>query len=728
MEKDKITPINARDEADIFNDLQILCGSTGYIHAIAYFCWRDNLIPFSGSNITEDDLQHQYSQDQLLRTEISTLIGLMAKGDVNPNMPSPQTLQNYIDRSEALLHEMHMSLQKPWMAAFREMARSSPKTKLIDPFSTAEGLREPIFYGGESAYNFQYEELARRKYQNDDDWLRLNKGFTIDQACTVANALGKLQLEKIKRLHKTMRSLHPDQWSFLPSFSFTLEELVTPTGLSLEIITLVISAFCFTEDSKNASFSGLSEFNEANSTPIITLDENSYFLFQHYSLLEALYETPFFWMIGDKNYRSKASKNRGLFTEKFLTERLERVFGPPHVFANVDIYKGKDRFAEADVLVFYGDRAIVVQAKSKRLTIEARKGNDLQLKDDFKKAIHDAYNQSQLCCTALLGEGYKFVLSSGEEIKAPGKLTKIFPLCVVSDHYPALAAQARQFLEIKKTETIQSPIITDVFFIDVLTEILNSPLHIFNYFALRAQFGEKLLVSQELTTLGYHLKHNLWLEEKYDMVNLGDDFTSSLDIAMSARRLGVPGLRTPNGILTRFNGSPIGELLSEIEARATPELVGLGMLFLQLGADTASHINTGLKKMVQAAAADGQHHDFSVPAEHGKSGFTIHVSSLPETTARERLFSHCGLRKYDTKSDTWYGLRLSPGSGKILDALAIEGKWKADSNMEKALAAWPRKPLMPISAFSGIKKRKLGRNDPCSCGSGKKYKNCCLHS
>lgn len=25
-----------------------------------------------------------------------------------------------------------------------------------------------------------------------------------------------------------------------------------------------------------------------------------------------------------------------------------------------------------------------------------------------------------------------------------------------------------------------------------------------------------------------------------------------------------------------------------------------------------------------------------------------------------------------------------------------------------------------------IKKEKLGRNDPCLCGSGKKYKKCCL--
>ena len=24
--------------------------------------------------------------------------------------------------------------------------------------------------------------------------------------------------------------------------------------------------------------------------------------------------------------------------------------------------------------------------------------------------------------------------------------------------------------------------------------------------------------------------------------------------------------------------------------------------------------------------------------------------------------------------------------------------------------------------------KKIGRNDPCPCGSGKKYKNCCLNS
>jgi hypothetical protein len=727
MSTKNIGPKEARNESEIFDDLQKLCRSPGYIHAIAYFCWRDNVIRFSGDQVTEGDVQHQYSHEKLIRSEISTLIGLLAKGNIDIGIPDPGTLQSYLDQSEALLHEMHMSLQKPWMAALKAMARNPSKADQIDPFSTAEGLREPIFYGGESAYSFQYEELALRKYADDGDWLGLNFGFTIDDACIVARKIGELQMQKLFRLRETMLKRHPDQWTFFSGFVFNAHELEGPTGLPFEKLERILMAFTVDAKKANASFSSLSAFNETNAAPIIKAVDGSYILLQHYSLLEALYEAPFFWMAGDKSYASTASKNRGAFAEQFLSDRLTRVFGSQNVFQNVDIYKGKDRITEADVLIVYGDRSIVLQAKSKRLTIEARKGNDLQLKDDFKKAIHDAYDQALLCSEALLDQDYRFISPSGEEIKFSKRPTKIFPICSVSDHFPALSAQARQFLKLKSTNNIYNPLITDVFLLDVLTEILDTPLQFLNYLALRAKFDERILVNQELTTLGYHLKQNLWLEDQFDMVNLGDDFTSSLDIAMYTRRLGVPGERTPKGILTRFNGTPLGRLISEFEARAIPELVGLGMLFLQLGSDTAKHINRGIDRLVRSAANDGQQHDMSVPSNADKSGFTIHVSSLPEEVARERLSIHCRIRKYDTKSDVWYGLLLAPGTGDIRGALAIEEKWKADPNLDNALDAWPKKPMVPIKTLSqGALRRKVGRNEPCPCGSGKKYKRCCL--
>jgi len=726
--KKDITPNDARDEAEIFKELQKLCCSAGYIHAIAYFCWRDNFTRFSGDQVTEGNVEHQYSHEKLLRSEISTLIGLMAKGDIDTGIPEPRTLQNYLDETEILLHEMHMSLQKPWMAAFEAMTRNPSRASGIDPFSTAAGLREPFFYGGESAYNFQYEDLALKKYRADDDWIRSRFGFTIEEACIVVRKLGDLQMQKLLGVSKAMLKLHPDQWTFLPGFVFAANELEGPTRLPLEKIERILAAFTIDPKKANASFTSLSAFNETNAAPIIkAMDASSYILLQHYSLLEALYDAPFFWMAGDRTYAATASKNRGAFAEQFLADRLNQVFGTKHVFQNIDVYKGKDRVCEADVLVVYGDRAIVVQAQSKRLTIEARKGNDLQLRNDFKKAIHDAYDQALLCSEALLDEKFRFVSPSGEVVSFPKRPTKIFPVCAVSDHFPALAAQARQFLKTRATKFVQPPIITDVFFLDVLTEILETPLQFLNYLALRAKFDKQLLVSQELTTLGYHLKHNLWLEEKYDIVNLGDDFTSSLDIAMSVRRRAVPGERTPKGILTRFDGTPIGRLISEFEASATPELVGLGMLFLQLGSDTAKHINRGIDRLVCSAADDGQQHDISVPSDVDKSGFTIHVNSLPEEIARERLSTHCRIKKYDTKSDVWYGLLLAPGTGNLRGALAVEGKWKADADLEKALDAWPKKPMVPIEMLSrSTLRRKIGRNEPCPCGSGKKYKRCCL--
>lgn len=729
MNNSDISPIEARDEDEIFKELQALCNSPGFIHAIAYFCWRDNLIKYSSDKVTESDVKHQYSHEKLLRTEISTLVGLMVRGEIDCYIPKPKVLQSYIDKSEELLHEMHMSLQKPWMEAFQRMIKEPSNSKTCEnPFSSAGGLREPIFYAAESAYNFQYEELAAKKYALDDDWLISNKGFSSSDARAVVHALSELHIGKIIDLNNEMIKKHQDEWTFLPGFVFDINELIDKTELNTEIIENVISAFTFNRKNKNSSFSTLSSFNETNAAPIIQIDDDTYVLLQIYSLLEAIYEAPFFWMLKDKSYASTASENRGQFAEQFIADRLRTVFGRDHVFQNVDIYKGKQRFAEADVLVIFGDRAIVVQAKSKRLTIEARKGNDLQLRDDFKKAIEDAYEQALQCAEALQRNDCRFVLPSGEELKFEARPSNIFPVCIVSDHFPALAAQAQQFLKIKSGKGVQPPIVADIFFTDVLAEILGNPLQFLNYMALRAKADDQLLVNQEITILGYHLKHNLWLEEKYNIVNLGDDFTSSLDIAISARRAGVPGEHVPKGILTRFKGTPIGALISEFEARPVPELVSLGLMFLQLSSDAAKHINNGINQLVQQSAKDGKLHDLSIPHELENSGVTIHVSPFAEDKAKDRLSTHCKIRKHDTKSDAWYGLLLAPGTGALKGALLIEEEWKPDVKLDEVLKNWPTKPMVPLNSLSRRPvRKKISRNERCPCGSGLKYKKCCLN-
>lgn len=658
-----VTPFDEmRPEADVFSDLQSLCTSPGYIHAIAYFCWRDNLIRYSGEQIAAKDLVHQHSNDRLLRTEISTLIGLMVKEAFDLCLPEPPQFQKYIERTESLLHELHGTLTRPWMEGWDLEAG---KTPTVDPFANAAGLREPIFYGGEAAYNFQYEDLARDKYHADNNWLEANKGFRIEDAKDICAALSRLQTDRQTETGDRLKTIPPNLWTMLPGFLFTRQEIVEASGVSTLVVERFLEAFTCPTGEKNSGFTGLNEFNVTNSAPILRTDHETYCLLQHYSLLEAVYESPFYWMIADKTYKPIAETNRGKFTENFVATRLEAVFSPTRVFRNVNIYKGKDRFTEADALVFFGDRILVVQAKSKRLTLEARKGNDFQLKDDFKKAIQAACDQALDCAAALISDAFTFITDAGRELHAPNAIRAIFPICIVSDHYPALAFQSRHLLKATVTDIFQPPLVTDIFALDSFAEMLDTPLQFINYLALRARFGSQLMASNEIAILGFHLKTNLWLDPKYTLVNIGDDIASEIDIAMMARRHGWLGEKTPAGVLTRFDKLTIGRLIKDIEAAGSTELTGLGLLLLQLSTSTGKQLSKFIDRIIRDVRVNGQWRDVSVPIEESSSGITIHCNNEPDEIAYRKLLAHCMMRKHSCRANSWFGMLLDPHNGTI---------------------------------------------------------------
>jgi hypothetical protein len=422
-------------------------------------------------------------------------------------------------------------------------------------------------------------------------------------------------------------------------------------------------------------------------------------------------------MGADKAYCDTALKHRGDFTEAFATERLKHVFGAGRVFQNVEIFKQKGQaLGEIDVLVLFGNRAIVLQAKSKKLTLPARKGNDLQVQADFKAAVQDAVDQA-IACAELLGDrSVTLRRRDGATVRLTEPLRTVFPVTIVVDHYSALAFQARQFLTAKTSDPIAAPLVTDIFALDAMTEMLSSPLRLLSYLSARARFGDKLMMSHEHTVLSYHLKRNLWVKEDIGGVLLQDDLSMELDIAMAARRDGVAGARTPDGILTRFRGTHFSRIVDAIEDEPAPVAIDLGLMLLELSEDTVRDLNRYITQILASTAADGQLHDVTIAA--GSSGLTIHCSRLPREEAEFRLRSHCTMRKYLAKARSWFGLALSL-DGSIGFIAELLGLWKFDPALEAACAA------SSMRAINGGSKR-AGRNDPCPCGSGKKYKRCCL--
>jgi hypothetical protein len=714
-----------RTEQEVFFELAKICCQPGYVHALAYICFKDNVIVYSGE-IKEHDLSKMYSTSRLIRSEINTLLGLMIKENIDWTLPEPSTLKEYIRRSRELLEELHISLSSEFFLELKDGVINSNS----NPFERGEVWREPIFYSGEAAYSFQYLDLAKKKYSDDNDWLKKNKGFTIEQATQVTKAIDFVLSDTVDFTRYKTQTEYSDEWPILPIFTFSIEEIVKKTKLASEIVTKVLGAFSLPQASCNEDFNGLNDFNLASAKPLLERPNGEFLLLSYYTLVEAIYEAPYYWMIADSAYRAIHSKNRGDFTENFVAERLSLVFGNECVHMNVNIFKNKASLvSDIDVLVIWGDRAIIVQTKSKRLTIEAKNGRAQAIRRDFKAAVQAAYDQGIACANSLLERNCRLVTSNGSNLKLPQHISEIYLLCVISDNYQALTTQARQFLQLKSIDRVQAPLVMDVFALDAITEMLQSPLQLLSYVNRRANYAEKLMASQELTYLGYHLKRNLWVQHDLTHMYICDEFSEELDIAMGVRRANLEGADTPDGILTRYKNTSIGRIVKEIEARPEPATIALGFLLLEMDEKTIVEMSRAIDTLASWTRADGKRHDCTFANKDGP-GITFHCTDEPIKLAGPVLEFYCLKRKYKEKASQWFGLCISSDLPTVRFGVSLTTPWRPDRQMDQITKSMKNSiPIdRPLQLLMNSRKRmtKVGRNEPCLCGSGKKYKKCCL--
>jgi SEC-C motif len=683
-----------RTEKEIFDELASLCTSSGYIHALAFIAFKDNFVGIK-DELSPQDLAKMYSWDRLIRNESSTLLGLMARGPISYQLPDSATLKRYVDDSYRLLNELHNAMERAWG---------------IDDF------REPIFYSGESAYSFQLRELAVAKYVKDDAWLRANKGFSIEEARTVVHALTIAHNLQMTVTANLMEDQETEELTLLDGFLIDANQVAQMAGYPLEKVNTVLSAFTRADGERNEKFRSVHDFNVMSSTPLLRCDGDLYALFSHQSLEHSLYDSPYYWMASDRDYRDTAMENRGLFAELLLKDRMAHVFGELRVWQGVKVRNnaGND-VTDIDVLVLFGNRAIVAQAKSKKLTLHARRGSHDALITDFKSAVQQAYDQCTRAANALISPGFSFHAQDGRRLEIP-VLEEIFPICVLSEPYPALAFQVRWFLNIETHDIIKLPIVTDVFAIDDMTEMLDSPLWFLSYIHRRSEYFDRLLVPDELTALSLHLKRNLWISDQFAFAHAVDEISCELDAAMTVRRERIPGKRTPDGILTRFAGSTIEKILKQIEARPEGAALSFAFIVLMLSGEGMQALSDGIDGIINRARRDGKRHDFKMGAGSGpNTGITVHCSEEPRESAFNALRSHCEKRKYRHKAASWFGICVDRQT-QVKFGIGLRYVWQQNSTMDQLVSEFIDRPAAA----------KVGRNDPCPCGSGRKFKKCCL--
>ena len=729
-----------RTEEQIFSDIVNLCTRPGYVHVIACLSFRNNVMQVE-NNLTSEDVARNWSGDYLIQNEINALISCMVKADIDWTIPSPDQIQEMIDTSHRLLREYHDRL----LYNARSIPSAASAVKDFDPMSTGDSLREAIFYAPDSAHDFQFRDMAAERYSNDAAWIRKNLGYDPTDAKEICKAISDSLDEIMNSTFNERKTKSPEKWSILPGFRLDINKITSRSGVTKARVEAFLAAFTWDVAHRNKEHKHLDDFNCVNVKPIILDPDGERYLFQYYRLVEATYDTPFYEMVDDDDYCKPAGRHRGMFTENFLADRLRGVFGDQAVFQNINVYLGKDREGEIDCLVVFGEYGLLFQAKSKRLTVPARKGEIANLTDDFKLAVEHAYEQAVICAKAMNEEGVRFERLDGTMLDLP-PVERVYPVCVLADHYPALAIQTRAFLRSKIDSELEPPLVCDLFLIDVLTEILSSPLRVLSYITLRAGYGKGILTESEITTLGYHLKGNLKIDDGFRQVLLDRKLVSELHAAMMVRRNGWPGESTPKGILTRFKDTRLEKIISEIEHDSNEFAVGMGLEILKMDGDSIAELSFEIDELVRDAGRTGRIVELTRRMGQSDAGLTIHVNGQPRTEAEEMLCLHMKCYKYTQRAGKWFGLVIAPTTGQLRFGVKIEEPHASNPEMEAAIAANASafKRLGNFKSIQDIRKnraakkdvgrnvdgktetgKKVGRNEPCPCGSGKKHKRCC---
>jgi len=95
---------------------------------------------------------------------------------------------------------------------------------------------------------------------------------------------------------------------------------------------------------------------------------------------------------------------------------------------------------------------------------------------------------------------------------------------------------------------------------------------------------------------------------------------------------------------------------------------------------------------------------------------------LARQSHRERVFDATDVERAYTDADRIPGWRLNEDPWKFYQPEVIaerQARWAAEEAEQDEV------PMLAASTYVR-EQPKVGRNDPCPCGSGKKYKRCCL--
>lgn len=472
--------------------------------------------------------------------------------------------------------------------------------------------------------------------------------------------------------------------------------------------------------------------HEIKDRPVYFLSGNRFILFDISSVYDALFEAydrvtrtdlPF----RDKNYVQNLSR----WMESETCEYLLRLFPQAAVYRQL-LYPDPDNTggeAELDAAVVWGPFLILVEVKGKQFRPRSRIGDPSRLRTDLQDSIEEAFEQAQRATRFIEANPEATFKEKGTDRKLVIKketIRRIFPVSITLHHFGGLATQLALLKRIGLFNDSAYPWSVSLADLDIVTKFAGTPDVFLHYIQRRLdlQRSEKNIMGDELDVFGLYLDTRLhpsqfWERKPQD----GQEFTL-LHLSGGSERFdewfqAEQGVREERPDIRLKLPSKFLAIIEELRQRDDNGARWVAFALLGLSQDTVSRIENDIDNVRRHARADGRL--LRVTINDGTVACSIVAArGLTADELRRHTAYRATIEKYRLKTTASIALGINADdTSKPFDcAVWLEGPWVTDPFWEEALEK-ERPKALPGQKLPG-------RNDPCSCGSGKKFKKCCL--
>lgn len=417
-------------------------------------------------------------------------------------------------------------------------------------------------------------------------------------------------------------------------------------------------------------------------------------------------------------------------------ECLTRLFPKESVLRKV-IYPdadGPDGFeCELDLAVIAPPFLLVIEAKSKQLRFTPY-GADLgRFCTDIKANIEDAFDQARRFVRCIDRKGIVPLREreTGRQVTIDGKdFQKVFIVTVALRRLVTLGGQLPVLREMGLFREGRYPWAVSIDDLDAITRFSFSA-DVFLHFVERRtglEHDEVIYSGSELDFFGSYLqfgrlRSGLWrrVEAKPDIVMMSPEYHERFSLALLPH--GSPlEVDCPVEFCIPRQVREILAFLARRQADSGARCIANALLSMT---DQQLFKVVGL---IRAIAA----HSPSLPSARSSSlevGGLLVVVTASEEGRRDDvgriLRERAKLEKYRRRFRRCIGLGVQVDliGLRFVDAMCLDGEWRECATMERHVEeSWSRAIL-----YHGAGSARLGRNEPCPCGSGKKFKHCCLN-